>query len=91
MKLSLVIFAGSIIISLTGCAYTVDEGYTERTVHGTTTITRYDFREQQQRARLLAMAHAKARGANDREAEEIGARAGNNEGTRAFENLRRNQ
>jgi hypothetical protein len=54
------------------------------------TWERYDFRQQQQDARMTAIMQAKNKGLSDSEAENLGAIAGNNAGTAAFVTLSKN-
>lgn len=84
MKSGILILAVSVaIVSLAGCSSTPK--YHAVTQESVTVYERHDFREIQQRARLKAMARARAHGANKAEAEAIGANAGNRAGVEAFE------
>ena len=84
MKSGILILAVSVaIVSLAGCSSTPE--YHAVTQESVAVYERHDFREIQQRARLKAMAQARARGANNVEVEAIGADAGNRAGVAAFE------
>ena len=84
MKSKILFFTvGGIVISLAGCMSA--PSYRVETKESFAVYERHDFREIQQRARLKAMAQARARGANNVEVEAIGADAGNRAGVAAFE------